>query len=389
MEIAICVIAYNRINSLKRLLNSLTNAFYDENEVPLIISIDKSDCTDVSGYANSFEWSHGVKRVILQNERLGLRNHVLKCGDLLDDYDALIVLEDDVSVAQSFYFYAKQCAEKYKDDDKIAGISLFNFPLNHHNLLPFQPLHSNSDVYLMQYAQSWGEVWMKKQWKEFTNWYDKHDEEFGELPHLPRSVCSWPRTSWLKYHIKYCVECNKYFVYPYISLSTNNADVGVHYAQKSSLFQTPMLYGKKEVFNLNPEIKYDVFYENENLYDWLSLNRNELCIDLYGEKRNLTSLRYWLSMKTLPYKIVKSWGLSQRPFEWNILNNVEGDNIYLYDTFMASDKPKRTFRTACNIVKYIYDMPGLGKFIVRQIVRNKDENYPLITCYKSIKKFLS
>ena len=274
MKIAICIIAYNRINSLKRLLRSLSNAFYGEDKVPLIISIDKSDHNEVFEYAENFEWAYGDKQVILQAKRLGLRNHVLKCGDLLNDFDALIVLEDDVSVAQSFYFYAKQCAEKYKDDDEIAGISLYNFPLNYHNLLPFQPLQTNSDIYLMQCAQSWGQVWMKKQWKDFMDWYYKHDDDFGELPHLPRSICNWPRTSWLKYHTRYCIECNKYFIYPYVSLSTNNADVGVHYAQKSSLFQSSMLYGKKTTFKLNPQVRYDAFFENENLCDFLYLDRN-------------------------------------------------------------------------------------------------------------------
>lgn len=367
MKIAICIIAYNRINSLKRLLRSLSNAFYGEDKVPLIISIDKSDHNEVFEYAENFEWAYGDKQVILQAKRLGLRNHVLKCGDLLNDFDALIVLEDDVSVAQSFYFYAKQCAEKYKDDDEIAGISLYNFPLNYHNLLPFQPLQTNSDIYLMQCAQSWGQVWMKKQWKDFMDWYYKHDDDFGELPHLPRSICNWPRTSWLKYHTRYCIECNKYFIYPYVSLSTNNADVGVHYAQKSSLFQSSMLYGKKTTFKLNPQVRYDAFFENENLCDFLYLDRNELCTNLYAEKDNRTSSRYLLSMKPQPYKVVKSWGLSQRPYEWNIINDVEGDCIYLYDTSITSHRGKRSLRMACEIVRYIYNMPNLGLFVIRQI----------------------
>jgi len=43
LKIAIVIIAYNRVDSLRNLLNSINNAFYLEVQVPLIISIDKSD----------------------------------------------------------------------------------------------------------------------------------------------------------------------------------------------------------------------------------------------------------------------------------------------------------------------------------------------------------
>ena len=117
--------------------------------------------------------------------------------------------------------------------------------MNYQNQKPFYPLQTDSDVYLMQCAQSWGQVWMKKQWFEFKEWYIVHNEEFHELPHLPNAICNWPKSSWLKYHTRYCIEKNKYFVYPYVSLSTNNADIGTHYNQKTTLFQSLLLFGQK------------------------------------------------------------------------------------------------------------------------------------------------
>ena len=113
--IAICVIAYNRPLSLKRNLEALSKAYYNEN-VTLIISIDKSENRLVAQYAENFDWLHGEKKVIVRAERMGLRQHVLSCGQFLKEYDALIVLEDDVTVAPSFYYYARQCVERYKED---------------------------------------------------------------------------------------------------------------------------------------------------------------------------------------------------------------------------------------------------------------------------------
>ena len=81
MAVPIVVVAFNRARSLARLLASLNNAVYEEDNVPLIISIDKGDNQDVLKTAEDFEWKHGQKTVVYQSENLKLRKHILKCGD--------------------------------------------------------------------------------------------------------------------------------------------------------------------------------------------------------------------------------------------------------------------------------------------------------------------
>lgn len=102
-NIAIVTVAYNRVKSLSRLLNSLLCA--DIDNAPLIISIDKSNTNEVERYANDFIWPYGEKKkkVITHKENLGLRKHILSIGQLLDYYDAVIVLEDDIIVAPGFF----------------------------------------------------------------------------------------------------------------------------------------------------------------------------------------------------------------------------------------------------------------------------------------------
>lgn len=333
MKIGICVIAYNRVDSLQRVLKSLQEAYYPHKEdINLIISIDKSETTAVEQFADLYSWSHGTKRVIKHPENLGLRRHVLSCGDLLNEYDALIVLEDDIFVARNYYNYAMKCVEKYCDDNSIAGISLYNFYYNNFARLPFYPLHSDQDVYLMQNAQSWGQVWMKKQWFEFKSWYVKNNQEFGELPHLPTAICKWPKSSWLKYHTRYCIETGKFFVYPYESLSTCFADVGTHTSQQSTRQQTFLLYGEKKNYELNPTIMYDGFMECINIAKVLEIPLDSLCIDFYGTNENRLNKRYWLTRKKLPYKIERKYGLYLKPYEMNIIHDIQGDQLFLYDT---------------------------------------------------------
>lgn len=330
MSIAICVIAYNRLDSFSRCIQSLDESHYQD-YVKLYISVDKSDSDVVEKYAFDYKWLHGEKEVILHSENLGLRKHVLSCGNLLEKHDALIVLEDDIVVAPGFYQYAKQAVEKFQNDDNIAGISLYNFPISYHSWQPFTSLASNSDVYLMQNAQSWGQIWMKKQWKEFKEWYDTNNEEFEEKSYLPKSICSWPKSSWLKYHTRYCIEQNKYFVYPYKSYSTCFSDAGVHTSVSSPRFQTSLSSGNIGVIKLEPVVKYDSFFENTAIYDWLQLPQDDLCVDYYGDKGNRENKRFWLSREVLPYKIIKSFGLVMKPYELNIKYQIQGNDLFLYD----------------------------------------------------------
>ncbi len=365
-NIAICVITYNRLHSLKRLLASLNAAYY-EHSVELIISIDKSDTTICADYAKEYRWEYGDKHIIEHPQNLGLRNHVLFCGDLLneDKYDALVVLEDDISVAPSFFYYTEQCVEKYWDSQEVAGISLYRFPLNYQCRLPFVALQSDSDVYLQQTAMSWGQVWMKRQWQEFRQWYQNNSEEFGVLPHLPKSICLWPKSSWLKYHSRYCIEQNKYFVYPYVSLATNNGDAGTHNKKSDTTYQAPMLYEKKIRYNLNPIIKYDGFFENEILYEVLGLDKSQLCVDFYGEKGNRERRKYWLTTKRLSYKIIKSYALSLKPYEMNVILDRTGNDCYLYDTSIFENR--KTSEDITGKKYYLYTV----EITIKSIIKNK------------------
>ncbi|MCM1140480.1 MAG: hypothetical protein NC453_18075 [Muribaculum sp.] len=355
-DIAICVIGYNRLDSISRLLNSLSNGKYHrERRITLYISIDKSESDEVLNFAKSYCWTNGEKIVIEHDKNLGLRKHILSCGSLLNHHDALIVLEDDIVVAESFYMYATQTVTEYFDNPEIAGISLYNFPLNYHNSYPFIPLKSDSDVYMMQNAQSWGQIWMKKQWREFMNWYNLHSEEFSQMSHLPKSICSWPKSSWLKYHTRYCIEEGKYFIYPYTSMSTCFSDCGVHVDKNNTYYQAPLVIGQISKLRLEPTIKYDSFFECENIYTWLKLNPTELCIDFYGDKNNALNKRYWLTRKALPYSVLKSFALSLKPYPINIFMDISGVELFLYDTSVPDTKPNVDKNTlSINFDKYMF-----------------------------------
>ena len=107
MKFAVVVVGYNRPFGLKRLTLSLKEADYLSDKVDLVISIDKGKKQqEIIDICEKIKWDFGEKHIRIFNENLGLRKHIIKCGDLTNLYDAVVVLEDDITVSK--YFYNRQ-----------------------------------------------------------------------------------------------------------------------------------------------------------------------------------------------------------------------------------------------------------------------------------------
>lgn len=334
---AIVVIAFNRAASLRRLLSSLEKANYPE-KTPLVISIDYApDNQDVYTCARDFYWPYGKKEIIYHREKKGLKTHVLSCGDLVDDYGSVIILEDDLYVSPYFYHYTSTALDYYANDEKIAGISLFNYPRIEKKVdpPPFYPLIDHSDVYFIQYAASSGQAWTRDQWKAFRRWHNKsvNFKEYRGV--VPSTVLQWPPRSWKKYFITYMTEKDKYFVFPTISLTTNFDDKGSNRQGNVNELQTKLKLDDRPLifkplshsFNV-----YDAFFEilPEKLNNFCPyLRPYNYAVDLYGIK-NLQEIKkeYVLTTKrcTSP---VKSYGRHLKPHEMNIIFDIPGSDISL------------------------------------------------------------
>lgn len=370
-DITIIIIAYNREESLKRILESLKKAYYDGDRVRLIISIDKSDNDEILHIAHNFSWNYGEKIIERQSENLGLRKHVIKCGDMTEKYRNIILLEDDLYVSPNFYRYAKNALSFYKSDKRIAGISLYSQKYNESASLPFEPIKSNGDTFFMQLASSWGQAWSYQQWSDFKQWYLKNiSTVIDETSQLPANIVMWPETSWKKYFMKYLVENDKYFVYPYISHTTNFGDKGTHFIEKLDVFQVPLDMADNPVYKFNTFCEsnsvYDVFCENIILYKKLNMIQEQLTIDIYGTKRGKKCTRYILTCENLNYRIIKSFDLVLRPQELNIMENLSGKKIFLYD---KSIEETNTNTVKCELDNYYYSNISRRKMLL--LIYNK------------------
>ena len=340
---AIVSIGYNRLDSQSRLLENLVKAdFTGYENVPLVISIDCSGDEGLYDYARNFQWPHGDKYVIIREKRMGLKNHILSCGDMTQYFKGVILLEDDLYLNKYFYHYVMQMNDAYGSCDKVACVGMYKNEMNGFCWLPSDTLTNGADVMAGQSVCTSGEAFNERMWSSFKEWYERTDINWDKLD-VPEKEKQWGK-AWSKFYDAYMVLNDKYTIYPNIALSTNFGDAGEHglSSEEGFRFQSTLLYGKRTFQTLPFEelMKYDAHGNSLNLFDFLGVDREETCIDLYGNRENRYNKRYYLSVSPKPYKVLKSFGLWMRPLELNIINNISGNDIFLYDTNIKANKPK-------------------------------------------------
>lgn len=347
-ESAIIAIGYNNAEALVRLLDSLNRADYGNDAVPLIISLDHSGNDEVEKSAEEFQWQHGRKEIRTFEKRQGLRKHILSCGEYLHTYDALYVFEDDTLAAESFYRFGQACIAFYAKNEQIAGISLYSHAWNQNANFPFEPVKNQYDTYFMQYAPSWGQIWLKEPWLDFIEWYHENQQLFDAERNsdIPGVLYSWGDNSWLKYHIAYCAIKKKYFVYPYHSYTTDFVEKGTHFISNIARFQVNLIQGKADRFYLAPfneqSVCYDAFFENIQVQQLYQKRDMEVKVDLYGCQSITQNNGLVLTTQHLPFQVIDEFAMQLRPLELNVLMNMKGSGIFLYDTSKKTDKAPDT-----------------------------------------------
>lgn len=325
----IVVAAYSRPAALQRLLLSLNAAYYPAEGAKVLISIDGGGSKDVVDVARQFEFRHGPVEIVARTENIGLRKHILWCGDQALSYGSVIVLEDDLLVDPYFYRYACDALAAYSDEERVAGIALYSPRYNEFSGLPFEALFNGASVYFSQVPCSWGQAWSAAQWSSFRDWYSTTPEaSISGIDALPLVTRGWPDSSWKKFFSAYLVCSNGLFVYPYHSYTTNCSDPGgVHIRTGTRRFQVPLGLPNRVPESLafpsfdDGGIVYDAFLEPKPdlLEYWLGLPEASMSVDLYGTKPLALLTQRPLVLTSRPAKrALKHFPLAYRPIEANV-----------------------------------------------------------------------
>lgn len=79
-------------------------------------------------------------------------------------------------------------------------------------------------------------------------------------------------------------------------------------------------------------VKYDIYGEPIGLGKYLGIPDEELTCDFWGRKQEGAYKRYLLTCCKRPYQSVRQFSMCMKPLELNVINDVKGNEINLYDT---------------------------------------------------------
>ena len=332
----VVVAAYNRPQLFKLLLSSLLTARYPEVEVRLIISIDGGGPVEVVSIAENFVWPFGTKEIIKHTQNLGLKSHILTCGDLTKKHGPVILLESDLIVGPEFYEFGWNAMAFYRTEPRIGGISLFGYEITEDRFLPFQPLDDGSDTYFIQFTSSWGQLWTSEQWSAFRAWFEEN-KVISEGEKLPKFIRDWTENSWKREFNRYLQATDKYFVFPRLSHTTNPGKPGTN-SDREGIFQVPLCQSSREYVFLRWEDSdacYDMFFEpNPETIKQIvpSLNSYDFTVDLYGGKDAEYLDKEFVLTTRRGITPLQSYGLEMVPNILNLKYNIPGQDILFLKT---------------------------------------------------------
>lgn len=172
----IILFCYNRADKTKRVLEDLAkNNLAKESDLFIFCDGPRNEdglkkITEVHKVIDSVT---GFKTINITKRTLnrGLSKSVIcGVGEVLEKYEKVIVLEDDICVAKNFLDFMNQALNVYESDKRVFTISGFNFH-NYH-----KPKDYQEDIFFFKGRNSsWGWAIWKDRWQEVD--FDVKDYE--------------------------------------------------------------------------------------------------------------------------------------------------------------------------------------------------------------------
>lgn len=161
----IIIFAFNRLDSLKRTVRSLqANKEFELSD--LFIFVDgprlnkigeKEKVEDVRNFVKSITGAKSIN-YFFHDSNLGLATSIITgTTRIIEEYNRVIVLEDDLYVSQDFLRYMNQMLDLFENDERVFQVSGFSCQVT-------RPKNYESDVYLSGRAHSWSWGTWKNRW---------------------------------------------------------------------------------------------------------------------------------------------------------------------------------------------------------------------------------
>ena len=157
----VVLFCYKRLDTLKQTIESLQQNYWADRSELYIFSDGPQKPADepiVRSIRDYLKTITGFKKVVITEavKNKGLANSIIDgVTDIINQYDKVIVLEDDLVTSRNFLIYMNKALDHYKDNPKIFSITGFSIPI--------KGLNENS-VYFTQRANSCGWGTWKDRW---------------------------------------------------------------------------------------------------------------------------------------------------------------------------------------------------------------------------------
>ncbi len=159
----ILLFTYKRLDTLKSSVAALQQN-YHAGESDLFIFSDAAktpeDEIEIANVRSFIKNINGFKNVsiIEANKNRGLANSIISgVTQIIQEYEKVIVLEDDLVTSPNFLTYMNQALSAYKDNLRVFSIAGYTIPVKVSNDYQF-------DSYFLPRASSWGWATWKNRW---------------------------------------------------------------------------------------------------------------------------------------------------------------------------------------------------------------------------------
>lgn len=178
-EVPLLLLIFNRPKALQQVMQALRTIkpryLYIAADGPRLGKPGEKETTDAARQvALSVDWACEVK-TLFRDENLGCRLAVSGAIDwFFDNVDSGVILEDDCVPDPSFFLFAAELLEHYRDDERIMAITA-----KHHGAAGLQ---RSKSYFFSRYNHCWGWASWRRAWQfydhDMVQWPDLRDTEW-------------------------------------------------------------------------------------------------------------------------------------------------------------------------------------------------------------------
>jgi len=283
----ICLFVYSRIVELKLTVESLQkNRLASESHLFIFLDgpKDSEDSEKVNEVKKFIHTIRGFAQITIyeSDANKGLANSIISgVSKMFENYETVIVLEDDLILATNFLCFMNQALNYYTDKKQILSISGYAFQLKY-------PDNYNYDVALSIRASSWGWATWKDRWS-IIDWELKDYPSFrwnlikqfnfnrggSDLSHMLSRRINGLIDSWAIRFVYHQYKHNYMDVFPIISKVKNNgfSSEATHTKFNSERFQTMLDVSEQCTFTFLDTIEEDKSVTNQFYKHYSFTNR--------------------------------------------------------------------------------------------------------------------